>query len=109
MHTSNRLRNADEIRLLFARGKRVDTPLFRMIVRKNHLAHARFLFVTPKTLDKRAVVRNRIRRRAREWIRTHVPIDSINLDIALIFKKTTQSASRAVLYEELTRTFSSLL
>lgn len=109
MKASNRLRNADEIRLLFARGKRVDTPLFRMIVRKNHLAYARFLFVTPKTVDKRAVVRNRIRRRSREWIRTHVSIGAIGLDIALIFKKAAQSASRAVLYEELVRTFSSLL
>ena len=108
MNTSNRLRNTDDIRLLFMRGKRVDTPLFRMIVRKNHLAYARFLFVTPKTLDKRAVIRNRIRRRAREWIRIHVPIGATNLDIALVFKKAAPSASRAVLYEELSRTFSSL-
>ena len=108
MNTFHRLRNTDEINLLFTRGKRVDTLLFRMIVRQNHLAYARFLFVTPKTVDKRAVVRNRIRRRAREWIRIHVPIRAMNLDIALIFKKAAQNASRAVLYEELSRTFSSL-
>ena len=80
-----------------------------MIVRRNNLSHARFLFVTPKTIDKRAVVRNRLRRRAREWTRVHLSIDTLPLDIALLFKKAAQNAPRTVLYEELTRTFSRIL
>lgn len=55
---SVKLRNA----LLFK------TPLFVVKIVKNDLSYSRFGFVVKKTIDKRATVRNRIRRLVRSCI-----------------------------------------
>lgn len=97
-----RLCGAEEIKLLFTKGKRIESPLFRIIFRENALSHARFLFVTPKAIEKRAVARNRIRRRAREWLYgSSVP--QLSLDVALVFKKDAIKSPRKFFYEELSR------
>jgi len=38
------------------------TPYFKVLVRENNLSHNRFGFVVSKKIDKRAVMRNRLRR-----------------------------------------------
>lgn len=46
----------------FKTQKTLDTPLFSIKTSKNDLDHSRYGFVVSKKVDKRAVVRNRIKR-----------------------------------------------
>lgn len=100
------LREQEDFRLLFRYGARVQSPLFRLTVRPNKCAHARFAFIAPRAVAKRAQVRNLIRRRAREWARRQPLILERPLDYALLFKKEAPLATRKNFYEELARIFS---
>lgn len=86
--------------VLLRRGRRISAPLFQIAARRNRLSHARFALVVPRTADKRAAVRNRLRRRAAEFIRKR-PGFAASLDIAIIFKKEAVSASAAEFYDAL--------
>lgn len=107
MQPAQRLAAAD-FQLLFSRGRHVESPLFRLAWRKNDLARSRFAFVASKAVAKRAVVRNRLRRRAREWYRRRSELFHAPIDLAVIFKKDAAEATRALLYEELERTTTEL-
>ena len=99
---------APDFRFLFSRGRRVESPLFRLVWIKNDRACSRFAFVASRAVSKRAVIRNGLRRRAREWYRKQGEFFRAPLDLAIIFKKEAVGATRTVLYEELTRTATSL-
>lgn len=102
------LRDPRDFRRLFGQGRRLNAGPFRIFVALNGLAHARFAFLTPRSIDKRAVVRNTLRRRAREWIRAHPNLLCLPFDIAILFKKEACTTPRKKLYEELSRTFSKI-
>ncbi len=101
MQKMHRLQSRRDFALLFRHGKRIEHPFFRVVIQGNTLGYARFAFVAARTVEKRAVVRNRLRRRAREWFRTHPLLLSLPIDIALIFKKPLVTAPRKHVYEEL--------
>ena len=66
---------------------------------------SRFAFIAPKSVDKRAVVRNRLRRRAREWARTHLSSSFLPLDAAILFKKEAKDATQKEFYKDLASLF----
>ena len=99
-----RLATRNDFQTLFSRGARVESASFRVIWRKNSLAHSRFAFVASRAVSKHAVVRNRLRRRAREWYRKHLDVIRVPVDLAIIFKKNAKAATRKKFYEELERT-----
>ena len=68
----------------------------------------RLAFVVSRTVSKRAVIRNTIRRRAREWVRTRVLSSLPSVDIVMIFSKGAAAAPRKELYAELERVFTHL-
>ena len=109
MQPSQRLSAAGDFRLLFSRGRRVESPLFCLVWRKNNLPCSRFAFVASKGVAKAAVVRNRLRRRAREWYRKRTKLFHASVDLAIIFKKDAVEATRDTFYEELERSTSTLL
>ena len=86
----------------------MESPLFRAVAAQNQVGHMRLALVVSRATAGRAVVRNRIRRRAREWVRTHPDILALPFDVALIFKKQAAVLARTLFYEELGRVFSSL-
>lgn len=96
-----RLAAEKDFKQLFSKGRRTESSLFRAVARKNNLEFSRFAFVAPKTVEKRAVIRNRLRRRAREWTRKHLGLIPRSLDLALIFKKEAVHAPKKLFYEEL--------
>ncbi len=98
----HRIGRESDFQALFRLGRKKEYRFFRLIARPNNLAFSRFAFVAPKTVDKRAVVRNRIRRRTREWIRKNLKSSARSLDIALFFKKEAKSATKKEFYEDLT-------
>ena len=109
MRSNQRLAAADDFRLLFSRGKRVESPLFRLLWRTNGLALSRFAFVVSKAVAKRAVVRNRISRRAREWYRKRPELFHAPVDLVVLFQKAVVGATRALLYAELERCTAELI
>ncbi len=82
-------------------GRRVSSPLFQLVVRPNTLSYPRFMFVAGRAVDKRAVVRNRLRRRAREYLRRHLAEMPTHCDIAVIIKKEAVAARRNDFYDAL--------
>lgn len=102
MKKTFRLSKKDDFRVLFKRGRRLESLFFKAIVLPNNgHDHARFAFIAAKTVHKRAVVRNRLRRRTREWIRARSSLPEKPLDAAFIFKKEAVVASRQTFYEDL--------
>lgn len=101
MKKDYRLRAAKDLRILIREGRRVETPLFRLIYWPNGLARARFAFVASLAVDKRFSIRNRLRRRAREWIRKRPEFMKKSVDAAIFFKKKSVLAPRKKFYEEL--------
>lgn len=85
------------------------TPLFSdnslsVKVQKNNLPNSRFGFVVGKGVDKRAVVRNRIKRSVRSLIEEkylHVP----GLDMLFILRAGSKSLTRKDFEERLTKIF----
>ena len=101
----HRLQSAKDFRALFRAGRRRESVFFRLIMRPNSIAFSRFAFIAAKSVDKRAVVRNRLRRRGREWVRTHLSPPSMPLDVALIFKKEAKDATQKEFYKDLALLF----
>lgn len=96
-----------DLRQLFHKGQKFESGFFRLISRENFRGHGRFIFVLPRSLDKRSTVRNRLRRRAREWIRKNIPLAKSN-DTAIFFKKEAVAAPKNKFYEELAKIFTRL-
>jgi|SRR3989344_4065119 len=105
MRKLHRLNRPKDFKLLFRSGRRIDSPLFRIISRKNDLDYGRFAFVAPRSIEKRSSVRNSLKRRSREWLRKEPDLLREPLDNAIIFKKEACSATRKEFYEELEKKF----
>ena len=101
MKKSHKLRSEKDFQAVFRKGRRIESPLFRLFYRPNGLSFARFAFVAPRAADKRATRRNLLRRRAREWVRKRPEFISGSYDVALFFKKEAVSSPRPRFYEEL--------
>lgn len=95
------LRGKKDFSLLFRRGKKIESPLFRLIFLATELPYFRVAIVVAKSVEKRAVLRNRIRRRIREWLRKHMKAKSPSADIIFLVKKESIHTDRSYLYEEL--------
>ena len=70
-------------------------------MRPNNVLFPRFAFIAAKSVDKRAVVRNRLRRRGREWVRTHLSPPLVPVDVAIFFKKEAKDATQKEFYKDL--------
>ena len=104
MHV-HRLQSARDFRALFRFGRRRESVFFKLSARQNNLSFSRFAFIAAKSVDKRAVVRNRLRRRAREWVRTHLSSSFPSLDVAIFFKKEAKDATQKEFYKDLASLF----
>ena len=82
-------------------GRRVSSPLFQLVVQSTPLPQPRFVFVVGRAVDKRAVIRNRLRRRVAEYIRIHLGDMPSHRDIAVIIKKEAVGARRDDFYATL--------
>lgn len=65
-----RLKKNKEFDLVFQKGKYIGGSLFFLLFKENKLSDNRFGFVIGKKISKKATVRNKIRRRISEIIRT---------------------------------------
>jgi len=103
MTKHHRLSSSQDFKILFRKGKRIETRLLRITTLANNLSYARIALIVPRAIEKRAVLRNRLRRRVSEWIRRNIA-PGLALDIAILFKKESISSPRKKIYEELSKT-----
>lgn len=75
----------------------VGTPLFTLRFVKNNLSHPRFAFVVSKRIDKRAVIRNRLKRVLREIAYEELLGKEQGVDILFIVKKNFTDVPRSEL------------
>ncbi len=71
------------VRYVYSHGKTIRRPKISLVHCENQRGYQRFAVVVSKKVDKRAVVRNRIRRRVYEAIRLYR--QQHNLDVAKDF------------------------
>ncbi len=90
----NTLRRQRDFDCLFESGQRYYDKLLVTVVRlRPESDQARVAFIVGKKVDKRAVVRNRIKRRLREAWRCEVSQPSVGADIAFIAQSASAQAS----------------
>ena len=94
-----RLTHNNDIRAVFRSGKRVGDPQLRVVFRRNGLDHPRFCVPVGRKVSKKAVVRNRIRRRIREAFRG--PLGQLNQGVDLVV--LAQRSVAEMPWNELTR------
>ena len=85
MQRLHRIGRGKDLETLLRRGRRFSSELFQASALRNDLRHDRFAFVVARAVDKRATVRNRLRRRMRE--RNSIPaLSQKNMKVALVFQ-----------------------
>lgn len=89
------------IRAVFDRGKRVNTPLFQLIMLKNNEKTSRFAIVVPAGLDKRTTVRNRTRRLVREAVRKLLPEIEGGWDGVVLVRKDLSEMKQVSVMEQI--------
>ena len=82
-----RLKHKSCIKKVFLHGKKKYTSLFLCICKKNFKKNSRVTVIVSKKYDKRAVLRNRLKRKFREALRENVIDLKENLDIIIVPKK----------------------
>lgn len=97
------LKRGKDFSLLFRRGKKIGSSLFTLFVLSSPLPYSRVAVVVAKSVEKKAVARNRLRRRINEWLRKYLNTGYSSFDIAFLIKKNSVSAKQSFLYEELER------
>ncbi len=84
--------------------RRLDSDFFRVTLRKSVLPSSRVTLIAPRSSEKRAVRRNRIRRRTREWLRKNAKLFRHPVTLDILFKKEAFASTRKLFYVELERT-----
>lgn len=85
---------------VFAAGHRRGSRYFRLVACENGLGHARLGMAVGRRVDRRAVVRNRLRRQIREAFRLHwhaLP----GLDLVVTARPEAAAAPRAEVWSDL--------
>lgn len=102
-----RLRSKADFDRVFAGGRRRQSRYFRYTLLETDAGGARLGMAVSRRVDKRAVVRNRLRRQVRESFRA-ARHDLPALDIVVTAKPEAAAAERAEVWQDLVRFWSSL-
>lgn len=97
---SARLTGKAEFDRVFAAARRRNSRYFRIALTANALGHARLGMAVSRRVDKRAVVRNRLRRQIRESFRSAWP-KLRPLDVVVTAKPEAATAPRSDVWRDL--------
>lgn len=82
----NRLKKKKDFEKAFKEGKNWSQDFLFLKVKKNDLEESRFGLVVSKKVSKKAVVRNKLKRRLREIIRKRLPEIKKGIDGVIVIK-----------------------
>lgn len=80
----NRLKKNKDFEKVLKEGKGFKEDFLYLKVKKNNLKSSRFGFVVSKKFSKKATIRNKIKRRLSELVRTKLPRIKKGIDIVII-------------------------
>ena len=99
------LSSEKDFKFLFRHARKLENDTFKLWTSENSLPRHRFVFSVSLSVDKRSSIRNKLKRRAREWVRNNVKSGTRHLDFLLSFKKEAARCSKSKFYEELEKIF----
>jgi len=106
LQKENRLVDDYDFRRVKRLGKSYHCPLFKLSIAERKLAGpSRFGFVISKKIDKRAVVRNRIKRLLREVVRKNLEKIAAGFDVVFVARPSIVGKN----YEEINLEFNKIL
>ena len=82
----NRLKKKRDFEEVFKKGKTFRESFLFLRVKENNLKQNRFGFIVSSKISKKAVVRNKIKRRLREITKEYLPRVKTGVDVVLITK-----------------------
>lgn len=88
----NRLRKRRDFERVFNSKSSFSGRFFRLIYSKSDLSFSRLGVVVSSKVSKKAVIRNKIRRRVYVFIKPYIKIINPPLDMAMIISKTAVEA-----------------
>ena len=88
-----RLRKKADFDTVFKRGRSFATPFFTVRSMTTSLGHPRIGIVVSNKISKLATVRNKIRRRIRESVRSAIAGGASSMDVVIITKPLSVNAS----------------
>ena len=80
----NRLRKKKDIETVFKQGDGFKQGFLYLKIRKNNLDTTRFAFVISKKFSKKAVIRNKTKRRLSEIIKTKLSETKKGMDVIIV-------------------------
>lgn len=80
----NRIKRKKDFEIVFKRGANIKSPLLVLKFLKNNLDYSRFGFIVSQKVSKKAVIRNKVRRRLSEVARDEIKNIKTGLDIVFI-------------------------
>lgn len=83
-----RLTLNNDIKMVWANGKPFLTKFFNFKIKKNNLEQSRFCIIVSNKVDKRAVIKNRIKRQISEIIRLNMDNIKPGYDISILVKNS---------------------
>ena len=86
----NRLKKDKDFQNLFSNGTTYNYQFLYFRVARNSLHQTRFGFIVSKKVSRKAVVRNKIKRKLRAVIRDKLPMMKEGFDVAVVVKKSFQ-------------------
>jgi ribonuclease P protein component len=103
----NRLKKKKDFERVFKEGKRYVLPFGKLYLKiiKNNQKNSRFGFVVSKKFSKKATIRNRIKRKLREVIRTKLPEIKKGTDGIVVVGQDLDTEDFRELEEEINKLF----
>ena len=80
----NRLRQKKDFKKLFQEGKSFKNNFLILKIAQNNLKESHFGFIVSKKVSKKAILRNKIKRRLRDIIRQNIKDIKKGIDVVLI-------------------------
>jgi ribonuclease P protein component len=99
-----RLSKKKEIERVLGSGKKAVHPFFRLFFYPNKHLYPRFAFIISKKISKKAVDRNRLRRRIVGWLERQ-ELRGMSIDCVILPATTAATISKKELYEHFSDSF----
>lgn len=101
----NQLKKRKDFELVFKKGKGFKGDFLFLKVFKNNLEASRFGFIVSSKISKKAVIRNKIKRRLRAIVRQELPVLKKGVDVVVVANSGVENKDFQAIKKELSKVF----